>query len=150
MCREQYRKHREKRLAEAAEKYWADPEKSRERSRAMYAKHKEKRAAAAREYRRKRRDEVNAKALARYHANRETILARRKTYDVDIEARRAYFRDRRKNNPEDALIQDAKRALYEQAGIPFRDQPEDLILAKAEQLKIVRAVKTILKAGTEK
>jgi hypothetical protein len=141
MSREQYRKHRAKRLAEAAEKYWANPEAGRERSRAMYAKHKEKRAEYAREYRRRKREEVNAKALEKYWANRDAIIERRKGYDIDIEARRAYHNERRKGDPEEALRHDAKKLLYEQTGLRIRDMPDDLVQAKVEQLRITRWVK---------
>jgi hypothetical protein len=143
-CREQYAKHREKRLAAKKAKRDADPEAARAYQRAMYAKHREKRAAEARARRDANREELATKARERYLAGGEAVKARRRELSKRPEARAkqyAYIRDWLKRNPEKAVLMDAKRLLSEQMEVCIADIPEDIAEAKAEHLKLVRWIR---------
>jgi hypothetical protein len=151
-CREQYAKHREKRLAAKREEYRADPEKMRARNRANYAKAKEIRVEKARQYRRDNREGVNAKAVDKYHRNADRINQRRAELRQRPEHReKAYARTRKwlEQHPESAERQHAKRLLNEQTGVPIRDIPDELAEAKVEQLKISRWVREQKQEGMQ-
>lgn len=149
ICRENYAKHREKRLAAKKAKRDSDPEAARAYQRMMYAKHREKRVAEARERRKANREELAFKARARYHAGGEALKARRRALAKTPERRAKqyeYVRRYFERHPEKKLLQDAKRAIWESVGIAIRDIPEELALAKAEQLRVVRWVREQMKA----
>lgn len=150
-CREQYAKHREKRLAEKKAAYETDPEAARAYNREMYAKHREKRVADARAYRAKKREELAAKARERYHAGGEELKARRRTLSKAPHRRAKQDELQRRwaeKNPERAAVFYAKNLLAEQTGLRARDIPDDIAEAKVEQLKISRWVRE-QKAETE-
>jgi hypothetical protein len=107
----------------------------------------EKRVEDAREYRRKNRDEVNAKAVARYHANKEAVCERRRELDKRPGARAkqyAYVRRWLKKNPDKALLMHAKRLLNEQTGIRIADIPDELAEVKVAQLNASRLARELL------
>lgn len=144
ICREQYAKHREKRLAEKKAARDADLEKARAYQRAMYAKHREKRVAEARARRVLKREELAAKARERYYAGGEELKKRRRELSKAPHRRAAQLEHQRrwnKRNPDKALLFYAKNLLAEQTGIAARDIPDDIALAKIDQLKFGRLVR---------
>jgi hypothetical protein len=152
LSRQYYRKHREKRLAEKRAEYEADPEAARAYKRAQYAKHRDERLERARAYRRKKRDEVNAKAKERYYAGGEELKKRRRELSKRPEAReKQYAHQKRWNeqNPDKQQRHYAKNLLAEQVGLRARDIPDDLADAKVEQLKISRWVREQLAASAD-
>jgi hypothetical protein len=139
-CREYYRAHRDKLLAQLREKREQDGDAVRARQRAKYAANKDKYAALAREYRRKNAAAIAARALAKYYANKEAINERRKGYRQKHYAKiYARIQRWRKENPEREFLYHAKRLLAEQTGLRFADIPDDLAEAKAEQIRLHRA-----------
>jgi hypothetical protein len=139
--REYYRKHRAKRLAAKRAEYADDPEKLRERNRQQYAKNRDARVAYAKEYRLRNREAILAKKAAEWRENKDEIKSRRKSYSIDLENRRAYQREWQKRNPDKAALYYAKSLIAEQTGLAARDIPDDIALAKLEQLEITRWVR---------
>lgn len=140
-----YRKHREKRLLAKREEWARDHDKMIARGRAQYAKHAEARKEYAREYRQRNRERLAVEALARYARNRDARLAQRKVYRKEHYAKiYARIQEWRKRNPEREQVYHAKRVLAEQTGVRVRDIPEEVALAKLEQLKVGRLVRELL------
>lgn len=141
VCREQYAKHREKRLAAKKAQRDADPEAARAYQRAMYAKHREKRVAEAKARRDANREELAAKAAERYHAGGEELKARRRELAKAPHRRAKQYELQRRwfeRNPEKKELQNAKVVLAEQVGCRIRDIPDEIAWAKVEQLRIGR------------
>ena len=148
--KEQYAKHRAKRLAAKAAAYAAEPEKMRARNKESYAKFAEKRAAEQRAYRAANREKTNKEARESYHRNK---AKRRKTklayYKKNYDKIYSYIQDWRKRNPERELLYHAKRLLNEAVVIRIAEIPQDLAIAKAEQIKVLRAAKAMSASGQD-
>jgi hypothetical protein len=142
--RAQYAKHREKRLAAKKAARDADVEASKAYQRAMYAKHAERRAADAREYRKRNRDDVNARAMERYYAKHDSISERRKQYRAKTkEADYAKIREWCERNPHRVQVYRAKIVIAEQVGCRVRDVTEEMAQAKIAQLSVSRAIREL-------
>ncbi|MBK9005286.1 MAG: hypothetical protein IPM41_15985 [Sphingomonadales bacterium] len=87
---------------------------------------------------------TNKEARESYHRNK---AKRRKTklayYKKNYDKIYSYIQDWRKRNPERELLYHAKRLLNEAVGIRIAEIPQDLAIAKAEQIKVLRAAKAI-------
>lgn len=90
----------------------ANPERAKASQRASYKRHRKKRQEAQRAY----RTANSAKAMARNKAWRAA-------------------------NPGKAIVHDAKTLLAAATGLPIRQVPRALALAKAAQLGVIRAVR---------